>query len=390
MPKTTERAETSAPKEVLYMAMDLGSSTWTLAFGDGQPAGRPRMRKIEAGDFARLRMEVQLAKRKFQLAPGCPVRSCYEAGRDGFWIHRTLVEHGVESLVVHPSSIEVARDKRRAKTDRIDARKMLSLLFRHHEGEHGVWKIVRVPDEKDEDDRRLARERERVDSERVALINYVKALLVLHGVKMKWRSARALADQLDALRTPTDRQLPCQTRREIRRALERLELVERQRKELQQERRALVAESTNETTAKRIQALMMLVGIGEKGAVDLTLEVFSRDFQNGKQVGAFAGLTGTPHQSDSVFREQGISKTGRPSLRKLLIQLAWGWLKHQPNSELSHWFQRKFAEGRRNRRIGITALARRLLVALWRYVEHGVVPEGVRFKKRLPAWAAAA
>lgn len=390
MPKTTERAETSAPGEGLYMAMDLGSSSWTLAFSDGQPARRPRMRKITAGDLAALEGEVRVAKTKVGLPPSCPVRSCHEAGRDGFWVHRALTDHGIDSVVVHPSSIEVARAKRRAKTDRIDARKMLGLLVRHHQGEREVWKVVRVPEAKDEDDRRLSRERERLDAERVSLINCIKSLLALHGMKPVWKSAEALMSQLDDLRSPTNQPLSPRARTEIVRALERLDLVEKHRAQLQEERRAFAVDCLGAEAAKRIQALMMLVGIGETGAIDLTLEVFSRDFNNGKQVGAFAGLTGTPHQSDRMVREQGISKSGRANLRKLMIQLAWGWQRFQPDSELARWFHRRFGQGKRNRRIGITALARRLLVALWRYVEHGEVPEGARFKQQLPAWANAA
>lgn len=389
MPTTTERAKTSAPSEALYMAMDLGSSSWTLAFSDGQPARRPRMRKITAGDLAALDGEVRMAKAKLGLEPSCSVRGCHEAGRDGFWVHRALADYGIDSVVVHPSSIEVARSKRRAKTDRIDARKMLALLVRHHQGEREVWKLVRVPEAKDEDDRRLSRERERLDAERVSLINCVKSLLALHGMKPAWKSAEALLPQLEDLRSPAGRALPARSRREIERLLERLELVEEHRAQLQEERRAFAVDSLGSEGAKRIQSLLLLVGIGEAGAVDLTLEVFNRDFNNGKQVGAFAGLTGTPHQSDRLVREQGISKSGRASLRKLMIQLAWGWQRFQPESELARWFHRRFGKGRRNRRIGITALARRLLVALWRYVEHGEVPQGVRFKPQLPAWAKA-
>lgn len=389
MPKTTERAEISAPSEGLYMAMDLGSTSWTLAFSDSQLARRPRLRRIEAGDLMGLSGEIRMAKVKLGLEPSCPVRACHEAGRDGFWVHRAMIEQGIDSLVVHASSIEVARSKRLVKTDRIDARKMLTLLVRHHQGERDVWKVVRVPEAKDEDDRRLSRERERLDSERVALINCIKALLTLHGVKPIWKSAEALMSQLEKLRTPTNQPLPTRSKREITRALERLDLVEKHRAQLQEERRAFAVDSRGGDAAKRIQALMMLVGIGETGAIDLTLEVFCRDFKNGKQVGAFAGLTGTPHQSDRMVREQGISKSGRASLRKLMIQLAWGWQRFQPDSELTRWFKRRFGKGKRNRRIGITALARKLLVALWRYAEHGEVPEGARFKL-LPSWANAA
>lgn len=387
MPKTTERAETSAHSAALYMAMDLGSSIWMLAFGDGQPASKPRMRKIVAGDLEALEVEIRSAKEKLGLSAGCEVRSCYEAGRDGFWPHRALTAHGVDSVVIHPASLDRPRGKQ-PKTDRIDAAKLLSLLIRYHQGERRVWRVVQVPAEQTEDDRRLVRERIRLSDERTALINTVKAALALHGLKTKWSKAADLDRQLSKLRTAAGQPLPPQASREIRRALLRLRLVEDQIEELLEERRAFVAECRDREVAERIRALMCLVGLGPIGALDLVIEVFTRPFQSVKQVGAFVGLVGTPYQSDRTTREQGISKSGRPALRKLMIQLAWVWVRFQPDSEITRWFHRRFGKGKRHRRIGIVAVARRLLGALWRYVEHGVIPEGARFKQRLPAWAA--
>ena len=372
--QTTQRDDS---KQALYVALELSKKTWKLAIGDGS-ARPPRVTSIAAGDFGALRSHLERARKRFEVDEQGPVRCCYEAGRDGFWIHRALGAVGIDNVVVDSASIEVSRRKRQAKTDRLDALALLGLLVRHHRGER-PWRVVHVPTAEQEDARQLHRELERLKGERRRHRVRIQSLLFAQGVDLS--VGRDFLEQVQAVRLWNEEPLPAALRAAIEREHMRLLLVQSQIAELEQRRKELL-ESTRDKTLQQVQLLSQLRGIGVHSAWVFMLEFFGwRDFRNRKQVGAAAGLTPSPHQSGSSERSQGISKAGNVRIRALVIELAWGWLRHQPDSELSKWFQRRFgAGGGRMRRIGIVAMARRLLVDLWKFVEHGVVPDGARLK----------
>jgi transposase len=377
MPPTNEQAKDNAGGErKLYMAMDLGGSKWVLAFSDGRNAKKARTKTVVAGDVPGLFHEVVQAKRKLELAPAARVHCCFEAGRDGFWLHRELVRCGVENLVVDAASLEVSRQGRRAKTDRIDAQRLLSALIRFHDGETRVLAVVRVPSPEEEDRRRTSRERDRLTSERTRLRSGIHSRLALHGIRTK-----GIPSDFAALRGHDGHPLPEHMRRELERMAARLKLVEEQLAAVEDEQLAMLLADPN--LAPMVTALILLKGIGKVGASVLVLEVFGwRKFSKSKEVGACVGLCPTPWRSDGISSEQGVSKRGNPRVRSLMVELAWLWVRYQSESKLSRWFADRFAHGGgRARRVGIVAVARRLLIDLWRYLEHGVVPEGVKFSK---------
>jgi transposase len=353
------------------MAFELGHRKWCVQFGDGNGIRTVEMPARETG---RLLQELEKAKAKFGFAPGCRVRSCYEAGWDGFWLHRFLAKQGIENLVVDPASIEVNRRFRRAKTDRLDVGKLHALLLRHGRGER-VWSVVVVPSVEDEDARQLSRELEQLRRERQRHRNRIQGLLVTQGVVVSVMSG--FEKTLESLVVWDGSPLSKELRARLERELARLRQVEQQRRELKALRAARLKnpQTQTEQTAAR---LAQLRGIGETGSSILAAEFFGwRRFDNGKQVGSLAGLAPTPYSSGTREREQGINKAGSGEVRRLAVQLAWGWLRFQTESGLSRWFRERFAGGgSRMRRIGIVALARKLLVALWRYLEHGVIPDG--------------
>lgn len=369
------RKEDSGSRQVLYMAMELSKRTWKLGFGVGNR--KCREVNVPAGDLDRLSEEIERAKRRFGLDPECTVRSCYEAGRDGFWIHRALCARGNENVIIDPGSIEVNQRKRRAKNDGLDVKKLLKDLARYHESDADVWSVVRVPSVEVEDERRVHRELERLTSERTAHRNRIQALLVSVGIQH--RPSKAFADDLDQMRLWDGSPLPPQLTAELRREYERLKLVEDQMRELRSLMKARL-EAPQSVGDNQAAQLATLVGIGAQGGWVLAKELFAwRQFRNRREVGSCVGVTPTPFDSGESDREQGISKAGNRRVRTLLTQLAWIWLRYQPNSQLSRWFQERFGRGtKRSRRVGIIALSRKLLIALWHYVEHGVVPDGAR------------
>jgi len=370
---TTLIAQTKQADRRLYIAFELAQRHWRLAFTDA--VERPRLVTIEAGDQVAVKAAIAKARTHFGLDKAAPVVSCYEAGRDGFWLHRWLLECGVENLIVDSGSIEVNRRQRRAKTDRLDALKLLSMLMRYVGGERRVWTVLHVPTPEQEDARRPHRERERLERERLAHSNRIRGLLMLHNIRVKTIGGPKWRQRLEALRW----HLPAQLWAEIGRENERLTLLLEQMRALEAEREQSLARADpmRDTTAK----LVKLVSIGPTSAWVLTREVFWRTLRNRREVANCAGLAPTPYASGESAREQGISKAGNRRVRVLTVQLAWCWLRYQPRSALAQWFNARFAGGgSRIRRIGIVALARRLLIALWRYVEYGVIPEGATLK----------
>jgi transposase len=362
--RTTE--DTSAAR--LCMALDLGASKWHVAFLR-DTARRPKVHVVRAGDFTTLFEKAALAKKRLGLPADAPVSSCYEAGRDGFWIHRELVKQGVDNHVIDPASIAVERRWRKRKTDGIDATKEAVLLVRFVGGDKHAFRTVNVPDEAAEDARRVTRERKRLKKESAQHQTRIRALLATMGV----REERVAVPSSRADGQP----LPPLLRAELDREMERLKLVREQLRAVEKDIQAYVEKSAD-ATAEKCRTLSGLKGIGVRSAAALCLEFFGwRQLRNRRQVGGLAGLTGTPHQSGDMNREQGISKAGNSSIRTLMVELSWGWLRYQPDSELSRWFAQRFGGGKsRQRRIGIVALARKLLVAFWRFVDQGVVPPG--------------
>ena len=309
--------------------------------------------------------------------------SCYEAGYDGFWLHRRLEENGVRNCVIDPASLQVDRRARRVKTDNVDVTKLLRSLMAYLRGEPKVWSVVRVPTVAEEDDRRLHRERDRLINERVQHVNRIKGLCAVHGVYHYEPLRLDRMKRLEQLRTGDERELPPRVKAEIRRELRRLELVLQMIKVIEKERNAMALGKATSTYghAKKVQQLVKIGSIGPEIATVLVGEVFYRQFNNRQQVGSYVGLTPSHFQSGASSRDQGISKAGNPKARTIMLELAWFWIRYQPNSPLTIWFRERVGTAKgRIRRIAIVAMARKLLIALWRYVETGVVPTGAKLK----------
>lgn len=362
----------------LYLSLELSAAKWKMGFtvGLGQ---QPRVRTIDARDFGALQREIGAAKKRFRLPPEVKVVSCYEAGRDGFWLHRALAEMGIENRVVDSASIEVKRRRKHAKTDRLDVAKLAEMLVRYSLGETRVWSVVRVPSEEEEDRRHLNRELATAKKDRNRILSRIRALLFTQGIRLG--KLEGLGELLPRLRTGGGKSLPEQLLQRLGREWERLQFASGQVKQLEEARRKQLRggkDAGSECAAK----LMKLRSLGIDSSSTLAMEFFSwRKFRNGRQVGALAGLVSTPYQSGGDARDLGISKAGNRAVRRMAIELAWSWLRFQPDSELSLWYQRRFGFGKsRLRRIGIVALARKLLIALWRYLETGTPPGGAVLK----------
>ena len=308
--------------------------------------------------------------------------SCYEAGYDGFWLHRLLEAHGIRNYVIDPASLQVDRRARRAKTDRVDVERLLRSLMAYLRGEPKVWSVVRVPSVAEEDDRRRHRERGRLIGERVQHVNRIKGLLALHGIYDYQPLRPDRRQQLERLCT-ADGTLPPRLKAEILHELQRLELVVAMIKTIETERDAIASAKveTEHGNAKKIQDLAKIKCIGPEFATTLVVEVFYLYFDNRRQLASYVGLTPAHFQSGSMCHDQGISKGGNAKARTVMVELAWLWLRHQPASSLSVWFHERVGKLKgRIRRITVVAVARRLLIALWRYLETGLVPEGATLK----------
>ena len=373
----TRTNECSAQSPCLLLAFELGRRTWKLGFtvGMGQ---RPRCRQIPAGGVGVLASEIFRAKARLGLPVDASVVSCYEAGRDGFWLHRYLVAQGIMNHVVDSSSIEVNRRARRSKTDRLDLAGLLNLLARYIQGDRRVWHVVRVPTAAEEDARQLSRTLETLSQDRTRLINRLKALLATQGV---WLEPDAkFLDELKAARLWDGTPVLAGLHERLALDWAQLQQVDTQLRELKATRRARRRELAP-LTGRALTQLQGLRGIGAGGAWVLATELFGwRHIRNRRELGALVGLVPALYQSGESQHDLGITRAGNTHVRRIMVQLAWGWLRFQPESALSPWYQRRFSSGKRLRRIGIVALARKLLVALWRYLETGTVPEGAELK----------
>lgn len=363
----------------IFVSMELSRSKWLIT--SLSPGGGEKMSKrtVAGGDLAGLFECFGVLQEKAQARTGRSYRIIVvqEAGLDGFWIHRALEKEGIESHVVDPASITTSRRARRAKTDKIDGEALVRALLAYKRGEPRVCSMVRPPSPQEEDRRRVLRERKALTTERVRHVNRIKGLLFAQGVGDYEPMRRDRRARLEALRTGDGRELPCRLKTQILRELDRLELLLDQIKAIEAERDALIA--TDEAAAPAAM-LMQLKGVGPEFGAVLWSECLFRRFDNRRQLAAYAGLAPTPWQSGKVNHEQGVSKAGNPRLRATLVQMSWLWVRHQPQSALTLWFEERVKRnGGKLRKPTIVALARKLLVALWKYVNAGVAIEGAVF-----------
>ncbi|WP_244608770.1 IS110 family transposase [Bradyrhizobium algeriense] len=367
------------------LAIELSKKSWIVAVNTplSDRVSRHTLKPCDGKELLDLceRIRTRVARETKQRVE---IVSCYEAGYDGFWLHRLLEAHGIRNYVIDPASLQVDRRARRAKTDHVDVERLLRSLMAYLRGEPKVWSVVRVPSVAEEDNRRLHRERGRLINERIQHVNRINGLLAIHGIYEYQPLRRDRMQQLERLRTADGRSLPPRLMAEILRELQRLELVIGMIKTIEMERDAIASaktEAAEHTSAKKIQDLATIKCIGPEFSNTLVGEVFYRSFDNRKQLASYVGLTPAHFQSGATCRDQGISKAGNAKARTVMIELAWLWLRHQPDSPLSIWFRDRVGKLKgRIRRITIVAVARKLLIALWRYLETGLVPEGAALK----------
>jgi transposase len=378
--------DTSAATEyaTVYVAFELSKAKWHL--GVILPGSQKLSRfRIDGGDLTALSAHLATWRAK-AAATGKPVRivSCYEAGYDGHWLHRWLTDQGVINYVIDPASVQVNRRARRPKTDRIDLEQLMNTLLRYLRGEPRVCSMVRVPSPEDEDRRRVSRERDRLLKERSGHTNRITGLLHAQGIRDAEPLKRGFIASLTDMRTGDGRPLPLRLKEEIVREHQRLSLVHQQLIALEKKSLAELRAPARGSVEEKINHLVDLRGIGVVGGRKLMQEVFYRSFGNRRQVGSFFGLTNSAYDSGDTHRDQGISKAGNRRARALAVELSWLWLRYQPESELSRWFHARVGDIKgRIRRIAIVALARKLMVALWRYVTTGVVPTGALCRKSI-------
>ena len=365
----------------VHLAIELSASTWLVA-AHLPGCDKPHVHRIDGGDTAALL--ALISSLRARVAPGLSAQigvvCCFEAGRDGFWLQRFLTAQGVDTHVLEPTSILINRRARRAKTDRLDAVGMLRVLAAFLRGDRQSCSMVRVPTPDEEDAKRTHRERESLVQERVRIENRIEALLFTQGIR-KRPSLRSWDRDLAVLRTGDGRGLPIHLRSELDRLRRRLVMTLELIREVESERDEAAEATPQDQTCLKIAALGRIRGVGDNFAAVLTREVFYRSFDNRRQIASYVGITPMPYQSGSMDRDRRISRAGNPRARTTMIQLAWLWLRYQPGSELAEWFRNRVGTlAGRTRRIAIVAMARKLLIALWRYVETGVVPAGAEIR----------
>jgi transposase len=373
---------------IVHIAIELSFSSWLVA--TRLPgAEKPRLHRIAGGDTAALLALIAelRARASARLGQAVEVACCFEAGRDGVWLHRLLTAHGIAAYVLEPTSILVNRRARRAKTDRLDAEGMLRVLAAWLAGDGQVCSMVRVPTPEEEDAKRPHREREHFVQTKLRLENRIEALLFTQGIRGR-PSLRSWERDMAELRTGDGRALPPLLRTELDRLRRQLVLILELIRELEAERAAAIEAAANDATVRKIVGLQRIRGIGPNVAAVLVREVLYRSFANRRQLASYVGITPMPHQSGGMDRDRNISRAGNPRARTTLIQLAWLWLRYQPGSTLARWFRERVgALQGRTRRVAIVGMARKLLIALWRYIETGVIPDGVEI--RMPEAATA-
>lgn len=381
-PYIVDTLAAGAEHRTVFVAFELGKAKWKL--GIVVPgSGKLSQYTVAGGDVAAVSELIGKARAKAGKKLGKAVRvvSCYEAGYDGFWLHRWLVAQDIESRVLDAASVEVDRRARRAKTDRLDLERLMRALVRLEGGDRLACRVVHVPTPAQEDERRPSRERQRLVKERTGHVNRLKGLLHGQGVRQIWGRTKDFAAWLATLRTGDDRPLPRHLVAELKREHSRLLLVEEQLDEIEAQAKAVRKTAPAGSMAAKVNQLLELRSLGPVGSQILVGEAFFRDFQNRRQVGSYFGLAGTPYNSGDSRHEQGISKAGNARARTIAVQLAWLWLRNQPGSALSAWFRERVGQQKgAGKRIAIVALARKLMVALWRFLHHGVVPDGAQMR----------
>jgi transposase len=369
---------TTDQHHIIHVAIELSNSTWLVAARLPRTE-KPHLHRVTGGDTTALLAHLSSLRTRMATKLGVTIGivCCFEAGRDGFWLHRLLTEHGITNYVLEPTSILVNRRARRAKTDRLDAEGMLRVLMAYLSGDRKACSMVRVPTPNEEDAKRPHREREHLVRERLRIENRIEALLFTQGIRGR-PSLRSWERDLAALCTGDGREMPCHLQAELNRLRRRLVLTLELIREVEAERDVAVETEPQEQSNRKINALCCIRGIGSNFAAGLTREVFYRSFDNRRQLASYVGITPMPYQSGSIDRDRRIGRAGNPRARTTMIQLAWLWLRYQPGSDLAEWFRKRVGTlAGRTRRIAIVAMARKLLIALWRYVEAGVVPAGV-------------
>jgi transposase len=375
MSNPTHRPESTAIA-ALYVACELSTKEWLLTMSASVDGRRVRAR-VAPGDRGALERALRAGRARCGLGADAPVRSCYEAGREGFWPHRLLTLLGVTNLVVDSSSIEVTRRARQAKTDRLDGDKLLRMLLRYWSGERKLWHVVQVPTREVEDARQASRALTTLTAERTRYRNRIHGLLALHGVRRVAIDAR-FAERVAAVRDWAGALLPAGVQSRLLQTWRVLRSVEAERDAARRHERQQVRATAAPTVTQRLVGLR---GIAARTATVLADELFARALRNRRQVGALTGLVSAPYASGTRRIDQGLSRSGIPAIRRVAVEIAWTWLRYQPGSALSQWYQRRFGGGGAvTRRIGIVALARRLMIALWRYVTDDVIPAGALLK----------
>jgi transposase len=369
------RSQVSVNESIVYVAFELGKKEWKLALTAGFPV-KPWLRTVAGGDLAAVTRVVQAARQRFGLSPAARVVSCYEAGRDGFWIHRAVQGLGFENRVVDSASIEVNRRARRTKTDRIDALKLVMMLVRVCSGERRVWAEVRVPSAEAEAARHRSRERTALVQEQTRLRNQIGSWLATCGCRVTAR-VRQQGTWCTDVRDWADAPLAHEVQARIARAEARLAVVAAQIATIDASQTRTVRQAEPESALAR---LVQLKGVATTSASVLLDEGWCGAFSESASVGGLLGFAPAQYDSGESSRDQGILRAGNKRLQAVMVQLAWGWVHWQRQSALTRWYQERFGRGKRARRIGIVALARKLLIALWRYATAGVLPTGAVLK----------
>jgi transposase len=371
-------------RDVCCVALELSKTSWVCAFASPGNS-KATVHKIKTGDVDRLIGILKNGKAKAEHQLGRPMQIvlCYEVGYDGFWLARFLTARDIRTVVFDPASFLMPRRGRRAKTDRLDAEGMTRTLRAWLAGDREMARDVHIPSIEQEDAKRIERERKCLVEERVSIVGRIKGLLALHGIWLTGkRIGKGLKEHLEAMKTGDGRPLAPFLRRDIERMLFRYDLVSQQIAEVEAEGKEALSDNTGRfPNAEKVRHLSTLGAVGETTATVLVAEVYHRSFETRRHVASFIGLAPTPYNSGDVDRDRGISKAGNKLARQTLVELAWFWLRYQPNSKLSLWWRERFGDkGMRGRKVGIVALARKLAIALWRFVEDGIVPEGATLK----------
>lgn len=373
--------EAHAAIDAIFVSIELSKNSWLVTSLSPDTGGKLSRHSVSGGDIAGLldRFLQLTCKTRERTGRECRLVIIHEAGFDGFWVQRVLTAEGHESHVVDAASIATSRRRRRVKTDRLDGETLIRALLAFKRGEPRACSMVRIPSPVEEDRRRISRERKILLTERIRHSNRIKGFLFSQGIRGYSPFQRDRRERLETLRTGDGHPLPEHLKRQISRELDRLELLQQQIAQVEAERDEMLAREKQ--SSREVGMLTNIVGIGPEFAGVLWSEGLCRHFDNRRQVAAYAGLAPTPWQSGSIDREQGIGKSGNRRLRYTMLEMAWLWLRHQPRTTLSRWFNERIAQsGGRFKKVMITAMARKLVVALWKYVTAGVVIEGVRLR----------